>query len=64
MGNIMVSQEIELFEVNDEAKTDKSMGVCSHWNVSEWVVLKIGRQKYTVDGDSLRIAIDNAMNTD
>jgi len=66
MSRIEVTQKIEVYEINDEevpiGKT-VTIGVESHWNLDESVVLRIGRKSYTVVGNDLITATKNAMNT-
>ncbi len=66
MSKIKVTQQIEVIEKDDtEIPIDKELylGINSHWNFDDWIVLTIGKQKYTVNGDNLIEAIRNAMNT-
>ena len=66
MSRIEVTQKIEVYEINDEevpiGKT-VTIGVESHWNLDNRVVLRIGRKSYTVVGNDLITATKNAMNT-
>ena len=62
---IKVKQEVEIYEEDDEeikGLEGKHLTVESHWNWDERVTLVIGRKRYTVLGDDLKTAIDNAMN--
>ncbi len=61
---IEVNQKIKVYEIDDiDTTTEKYINVNSHWNHDEFVVIKIGKKTYTVDGIDLKAAIDNAMNT-
>ena len=66
MSRIEVTQKIEVYEINDEevpiGKT-VTIGVESHWDLDNRVVLRIGRKSYTVVGNDLITATKNAMNT-
>jgi len=67
MSNIDVTQAINIREVDGEEVAigeKRSLGVDSHWNHDNFVVLRIGDKTYSVNGRSLQVAIDNAMNTD
>jgi len=63
---IKVNQEVDILEENDkEVYSDgKTIGVESHWNHNDWVVLVIGDKRYriAVAADDLEAAIDNAQN--
>jgi hypothetical protein len=66
MGRIDVKQKIKVYEVNDEEVKlgkDINMTVDSHRNDNDMVIVRVGRNRYTVDGDDLLTAIKNAMNT-
>lgn len=62
---VKVTQEIDIYEI-DGSDTDSlekpKMGIDSHWNNEDFVILRIGKKTYTVVGDDLKTAIDNAMN--
>lgn len=63
---IKIKQTIEIYEENDEQVPmgiNKSMGVESHWNRDERVILVVGKRRITVIGQDLITAIQNAMNT-
>lgn len=62
---IEVKQEITIYEEDDKevpTGTNKVMGVESHWNHDEWVILRVGSKHITVNADDLSTAIDNATN--
>ena len=66
MGKIDITQKINVYEVDDEeVATGKTveLGVNSHWNYDDFVVLEFGGKKLTVDADNLMAAIQNATNT-
>jgi len=66
MSRIEIKQKVKAYEVDDTdvpVGVDKTVGVDSHWNRDNWVVLHIGRNRYTVVGDDMKTAIDNAMNS-
>jgi len=63
---IKVKQTVEIYEENDvevSIGTSKSLGVESHWNHNERVILGFGEKRITVVGRDLITAIQNAMNT-
>jgi len=62
---IKVSQQVEIYEENDKEVpigTNKYMGVESHWNHNERVILVIEGKRITVIADDLEAAITNATN--
>jgi len=62
---IKVSQTIRIYEENDKEvpiKIDKYMGVESHWNRDERVILVIDGERITVIAADLEAAISNATN--
>ncbi len=64
---IKVIQEVDVYEVDGEdAPVGKEIkvGVASHWNRNQLVVLVIGKKQYTVLGSDLKTAIENAENTE
>lgn len=60
-----VQQTIDAYEVNgdDLPGLEYKIGVNSHWSDSDWIVLQVGGNLYTVDGQSLIKAVKNALNT-
>jgi len=64
---ITVTQSVEIYEENGEevsiVKDTPYMGVESHWNHQERVILVLGERRITVDALDLRTAINNATNT-
>jgi hypothetical protein len=63
---IKVSQQIRVYEENDKEiplGQQRHISVESHWNWNERVILEIGKERITVIGRDLKVAIDNAMNT-
>ena len=63
---IKVSQQIPIYEENDKEiplRQQRFMGIESHWNWNERVILEIGKERITVLGRDLKTAIDNAMNS-
>lgn len=65
-GNkVKVINKIKIYEINDEeVKVDNGaeIEVLSHWNRNEFIVIKSGNKKITVDADELIKAIKNATN--
>jgi len=63
---ITIKQEIEVVEVDDKDVTGDGivLKVNSHWNDAELVVIQAGRRSYTVNGDELISATQNAMNSE
>ena len=62
MSRTKITQEIVVYEINGKAIWDATpLKVISH--VTYFVVLEIGGNRYTVSGENLKTAIDNAMNT-
>ena len=62
---IKVSQQIEVYEENDKdipLNKRRYLGVESHWNRNERVILEFGKERITVIGRDLATAIENAMN--
>lgn len=59
MQRVKVTCEIE--ERSDTRKA--SIRVHNHWNSSKLVEIEIGGERYRVDGNDLKTAIDNCMNT-
>jgi len=63
---IRVSNEVNVIEVNGREKevgeTTAPLTVTSHWNVDRYVVLTLGKEKITVNGNDLMLAIANAQN--
>jgi len=61
---IAVKNEIKCYEKNGiELSVDREIIIVeSHWNYSDRVVLCVGETKYTLLGQDLRRAIDNALN--
>ena len=63
---IDVNSKVRVYEVNGkevEIGKTKSISVSSHWNYSNWVVLKVGNRRLTVVARDLIEAIKNATNT-
>ena len=60
------SNDINVYEHNGKELqfTEKPLKVTSHWNRDEFVIIDTGTETFTVLGDALRIAIDNAMNVE
>ena len=64
MSRIKIHQEIKVYEIDGEdALLDCALGVDSHWNYATRVVLTIEGKTFSVVGDNLKVAIDNAMNS-
>jgi len=60
-----VINKIEVYEINGEEiglGKRKDINIISHWNREEFVVIKIGRNTYTVSAEKLEKAIRNATN--
>ena len=65
MNKVEVKQTIQVYEVDDEKVPigkNVTLGIDSHWNWDERIVLRFGKSKLTVLGEDLKTAIDNAMN--
>lgn len=65
---IKVQQSIQVYELDDKEisptpSKELLIGVDSHWNRREFIVLVVGEHRYTVAGDDLRAAVKNAQNT-
>jgi len=60
------SNELKVYEHNGKEQqfTERPLKVTSHWNRDEFVIIDTGTETFTVLGDALRIAIDNAMNVE
>ncbi len=66
MPKIEVKQKTQIYEFNgNDIPIGKELylGIESHWSNDEEVVLVIKGRRYTVDGNDLKTAIDNAMNS-
>jgi len=66
MSGIKIKQEVDVYEVDDvEVPISKTVtiGIDSHWNNREVVVILVGRKSYAVIGSNLITAINNAMNS-
>ncbi len=63
MGRVEVTQKIVVYEIDDVEVNEKTISINSHWNNDNRVVLRVGRHTFTVIGEDLKAAIDNAMNT-
>lgn len=51
-------------QIEDYSEPRKeSLKVHSHWNTNRLVELEIDGKRYTVNGNELKTAIDNCMNT-
>lgn len=62
---IKVEQEVEIYEENGKEVpigTKKVMGVESHWNRNEWVILRVGSNRVAIKARDLRAATENATN--
>lgn len=60
-----VKIEIPIYEINDTEVpigTNKALCILSHWNRNNLVILKIGKNTYTVAKRDLNKAIENATN--
>jgi hypothetical protein len=65
MGKNKVITKVEIYEVDDKEVPIgmfRSLKVLSHWNRRELVVIEVNGKKYTVEGDDLMAAIENAQN--
>lgn len=64
---ITVSNEVKIYEIDGKdvpiVGGDKKLLITSHWNERKKVNIQINGKKITVIADDLRIAIDNATNT-
>lgn len=66
MVRVEIKQKVRVYEVEGkEALIGKgvTIGVDSHWNRRNFVVLAVGGKEYTVVGSDLKTAADNAMNS-
>lgn len=66
MNRVKVTQEINVYEVDDETVSTRKeivLEVMSHWNWDNFVRLKFEDKSITVSGQDLKTAINNAMNT-
>lgn len=59
MGMVKVTCQIE--DYSESRK--ESLKIHSHWNIKRFVELEIDGKRYTVNGNDLKTAIDNCMNT-
>lgn len=59
MSNVKVTCEVK--DYSEPAKP--SIRVHSHWNINRFVEIEVKGEKYTVNGNDLKVAIDNCMNT-
>ena len=66
-NRISVECKLSVYEVDGDDSydaTDKAeFSVSSHWNRSEMIVLRFGKDTITVDGRGMITAIENAMRT-
>jgi hypothetical protein len=63
---IKISQQVQIYEEDDREiplGQHRYMGVESHWNRNEMVILEIGKERVTVLAGDLRAALENAKNT-
>ena len=66
MSRVKVTQTIDVYEVDGEESHGLvllQLGVNSHWNDSDRIVLTWKDQRITVVGSDLATAIQNARNT-
>ena len=56
----MIDVSCKVKNYDNPAKVD--LKVHNHWNQSAFVVLEINGEKYTVDANDLKRAIENCMN--
>ncbi len=66
MGRIIVEQQIKIYEVNGKETpigVTRTLRIASHGSWNTFVVLQMDGEEIAVDGDDLKTAIDNAMNT-
>jgi hypothetical protein len=66
MMSLTVHNEMRVYEIDgDDCDFTKNhhIGVNSHWNRNEFVVLVIGSKRYTVVGNDLVAAVRNAQRT-
>lgn len=59
MPNVKVTCEVK--DYSEPAKVN--IRVHSHWNINRFVEIEINGERYTVNGNDLKTAIDNCMNT-
>jgi endonuclease V-like protein UPF0215 family len=65
-AKIKITQEIKIYEVDDKevpVGQDFTLGILSHWNWNDHVIIVSNGKKVTVSGTDLIRAIQNAMNT-
>lgn len=61
---INVISDMPIYEVNDKDAADIYLMVKSHWNNPRLVVLQMPNgERFTVSGEELKAAIENARNT-
>lgn len=66
MSRLKVVTELKIYETDGKDTTElvrPKLKVISHWNRSSLVVLEINGKKYTVVGEDLKDAVDNAENS-
>ena len=65
MNRVDIRQTIDIYEIDgvDVALKDMKLGIHSHGNHPIFVDFEVRGHKYTVMGNALLIAINNAMNT-
>lgn len=60
-----VKNEIEIYELDDTEVSSANrihIGIDSHWNSNDRIVLVVAGKRYTVIAEDLRKAITNATN--
>lgn len=57
---VKVTRQVDAY--SEPAK--ESLKIHNHWHISRFVEVEIGGKRYTVDGNDLKKAIDNCMNTE
>ena len=64
MNRVKVNQTIRIYEEDDvelPIGVNKHLGIESHWNNHERVILLLGKKRVTVIGSDLLLALHNAM---
>lgn len=59
MGKVKVTCEIDTY--NEPSKS--SIRIHSHWNINKYVEIEVNGERFVVNGEELKVAVDNCMNT-
>lgn len=53
--------KIDVYELDgDECVNRPTISVKNHWNIGDFVIIRVGKKEYTVEADALERAIHNA----